>query len=256
MNRDTQSVLLVLVGGALVRITVDDTFLRYVKDWMRPGLLAAGVVVIALGVVSLWRERRFRHPGAGERGAGAHIDGEHSDGDHGAGEHGHDPAHGPWVAWLLVLPVLAIFLVAPPALGSYTATRTVATVAEPAGSGFEPLAAGDPVTISLTDYATRTIWDRGRSLAGRRIRMVGFVSPRPDGGFYLSRIAMSCCAADARPIRITVADAPRTFPADTWVAVTGAYGGLDPAAGTNEQVPLVRAESVEPVRAPADPYET
>lgn len=236
MNRDSQSVLLTLVGGAVVRISIDDTFLRYVRGWMRPGLLMAGAVLIGLGLVSLWRERRRPEDAAGSDDERAH-------------------GHGPWVAWLLVLPVLAIFLVAPPALGSYTAQRSAATVAEPADSGFEPLPTGDPVTISLTDYAVRTIWDRGRSLTGRRIRMVGFVSPRPTGGFYLTRIAVTCCAADARPIRITVRGAATAYSADTWIAVTGTFDGLDPATD-DEQVPVIRAESVEPVPAPTDPYET
>lgn len=234
MNRDTQSLLLTLVGGALVRLAVGDTFLRYVREWMRPTLLAAGTVLVVVGLLSLWRERRSRS--------------DEPDGE----EHG----HGPWVAWLLVLPVLAVFLVAPPALGSYTAARTTATVAEPADSEFDPLPAGDPVTVSLTDYAVRTIWDRGHSLIGRQLRLVGFVTPRRAGGFFVTRIAITCCAADARPVRITVQGAPGTFPADTWVAVTGTYGGLDPAAGPNEQVPVIRAASVEPVRPPAEPYES
>lgn len=241
MNRDTQSVLLVLVGGAVARIAVDDTFLRYVREWMRPGLLLAGVVLILLGSVSLWRDRRFRRGAADE---------------HVAGEHGRRHSHGPWVAWLLVLPVLTIFLVAPPALGSYTATRSAATVAEPADSEFEALPPGDPVTISLTEYATRAIWDAGRSLTGRRIRLVGFVTTRPAGGFLLTRIAITCCAADARPLRIAVPDASLGLSADTWVAVTGTYGGFDPTARTDEQLPVIRAESVVRVRAPAEPYES
>lgn len=246
MNRDTQSVLLLLVGGALVRISVDDTFLRYVKGWMRPGLLAAGAVLVVLGLVSLWREHLARRPAASPIDPELIVD-----------EHGHDDDHGPRVAWLLLLPVLAIFLVAPPALGSYTAARSSAAAApaEPE-SEFAPLPAGDPVTTTLTEYATRAIWDRGRSLEGRRIRMVGFVTPRPGGGFYLTRITITCCAADARPIRIAVQGGERTFPADTWVAVTGTYGGQDEAAKTVDQVPVIRAESVDAVKAPPEPYES
>jgi uncharacterized repeat protein (TIGR03943 family) len=231
VNRETQSLLLALVGGALVRLAAGDTLLRYVRDWIRPGLLAAGTVLILVGSLSLWRERRPRPGGPGHR-------------------------HGPWTGWLLVLPVVAIFLVTPPALGSYTAARASATVTEPPGNAVPPLPAGDPVTISLTDYAVRTVWDRGRSLSGRRLRLVGFVTPRPAGGFYVNRIAITCCAADARSVRITVSGTTARLPVDTWVAVTGTYGGMDPAAGPGEQVPLIRARSVERVRPPAEPYET
>ncbi len=251
MNRDAQSVLLLLVGGAVVRISADETFLRYVKDWMRPGLLAAGAVLMILGLVSLWREHLVRRPAVPPDGP------EPVSAVAGVDEHGHDDDHGPRIAWLLLLPVLAIFLVAPPALGSYTASRSAAATApaEP-DSEFAPLPAGDPVTVTLTDYATRAVWDAGRSLEGRRIRMVGFVTPRAGGGFYLTRITITCCAADARPIRIAVQNTDRTFPADTWVAVTGTYGGRDEAARTVDQVPVLRVTSVEPVSAPSEPYET
>lgn len=218
MNRDTQGLLVLLTGAALVRIGADDTLLRYVRAWMRPGLLAAGVVLVLLGLVSLRQDR-----------------------------HGH--AGGPWSAWLLLLPVLAIVVVAPPALGAYTAGRAVTTVARPASTDFPPLAHGDPVGITLTDFAMRAVWDRGRTLAGRRVRMVGFVSPRSGGGFHLTRIAVTCCAADARAIRVAVPGG-RSFPADSWVAVTGTYAGLEAHA-----VPVLRAGSAEPVPAPAEPYE-
>ena len=113
MNREAQNVLLVLVGGAVVRISADDTFLRYVKEWMRPGLLASGAVLVAIGLVSLWRERPLatstaKHtvPASAHSGQGPHGQGPDGQGPDG---HGHKHAeHAPWVAWLLLLPVLAI----------------------------------------------------------------------------------------------------------------------------------------------------
>ena len=57
---------------------------------------------------------------------------------------------------------------------------------------------------------------------------------------------MTCCAADARAIRVAVPGG-RSFPADTWVAVTGTYAGLEAHA-----VPVLRAGSAEPVPAPGD----
>jgi uncharacterized repeat protein (TIGR03943 family) len=236
MNPDTESLLLLLLGGAVLRISLDDTFLRYVKGWTRPYLVAGATVLIVLALVSLWRENA-----AGRRGSGDH-DGR-----------GH---RGPLVAWLLLLPVFAIFLVAPPALGSYAAARASNDVVQPRQSEFPPLAAGDPVTTTLTDYATRAVWDQGRSLRGRRVRLVGFVSPRPAGGVYLVRLVITCCAADARPIKITVRGAPGGLSADTWVEVVGEYAGLDTAAGRSAEIPVIKAESVHIVSAPAEPYES
>ncbi len=57
MRRDTQHVLLVLLGGALLRIAADDTYLRYVRPSHRWLLLAAGAVIVVLAVVGLVRDR-------------------------------------------------------------------------------------------------------------------------------------------------------------------------------------------------------
>jgi uncharacterized repeat protein (TIGR03943 family) len=260
VNREAQNVLLVLVGGTVVRISLDDTFLRYVKEWMRPGLLASGAVLVAIGLVSLWRERpratstaKHAVPASAQSGPAPHGQGHDGRGPDG---HGHKHAeHAPWVAWLLLLPVLAILLVAPPALGSYAASRSTAAVTEPAQGQYEPLPAGDPVTTTVTDYAVRAIWEDGLALQGRRVRLVGFVTPRPGGGFHLTRIVLVCCAADGRPVSVAVPDPPRAFPVDTWVAVTGTYGGLEPGGSAAEQVPVLRADTVTPVPEPADPYE-
>jgi uncharacterized repeat protein (TIGR03943 family) len=267
MNRDTQSVLLVLLGGAVVRISVDDTYLRYVRSWTRPYLLTAGLLLVLLGLASLWREHLARRSGgAGSQPATAHpaqptataptgSDGQ--DGEDGEDGPGHDHGHGPRVAWLLLLPIFAIFLVAPPALGSYAAGRGGNDIAKPQDdSSFAPLPDGDPVTTTLADYATRAIWDQGRSLQGRRVRLVGFVSPRPGGGYYVTRLVITCCAADARPIKIAVQGSAGQFPTDSWISVTGNYGGMDAAAAKREQIPIIKADAVTPAKVPSEPYES
>ena len=100
MRRETQHVLLLLLGGAVLRLAMDDTHLRYVRPGHRWLLLAAGAVVVALAVVALVRDRRGPVPG------------QH----HGGGER--------HVPWLLLAPVLVIALVAPPALGADAVGRT------------------------------------------------------------------------------------------------------------------------------------
>jgi hypothetical protein len=57
MSRDTQHVLLVLLGGALLRIAADDTYLRYVRPSHRWLLVAAGAVMVVLAIVGLLRDR-------------------------------------------------------------------------------------------------------------------------------------------------------------------------------------------------------
>ena len=243
VNRDTESMLLVLLGGAVLRIAADDTFLRYVKGWTRPYLIVGGAVLLVLGLVSLWREHTSRRVRAAAEASPGDV----------AGHAGHA---GPKVAWLLLLPVFAIFLVAPPALGSYAAARGSNNVVQPSQGDFAPLPAGDPVTTTLTDFATRAIWDQGRSLQGRRVRLVGFVTPRPGGGLYVTRLVITCCAADARPIKITVQGGGQSPAADSWIEVVGTYAGVEVAGGTSGQIPVIKADSVLAASVPSEPYES
>lgn len=259
MRRETQNVLLVLVGGAVVRISADHTYLRYVRSWTRPYLLTAGTVLLLLGLVSIWREVSTHGTDAAQAGgAGGAAPAGQAGGPAGDDGHGHGPG-GPRVAWLLLLPVVAIFLVAPPALGSYAAGNRANNVVQPASqgsTGFAALPAGDPVTLRLTDLAVRAIWDKGRTLTGRHITLVGFVTPRRAGGYYLTRMVITCCAADAQPIRIAIlGPAAGTPAADSWLAVTGSYGGMD-TAEPGDYIPILRADSVTSVPTPAEPYES
>ena len=42
MNRQAQAVVLLLLGGAVLKASVTDMYLRYVKEGLRPFLIAAG----------------------------------------------------------------------------------------------------------------------------------------------------------------------------------------------------------------------
>ena len=244
MTREVQSVLLVLLGGALLRISLTEVHLRYVKPEFAPLLVTGGAVLVVLGLCGVLLDR-----------APADRDSSGGGGDGRSGGHGHAPGAGPQVAWLLLLPVLAIFLVAPPALGSYAAARNAGTVANPGTSNFLPLPAGDPVETSVLDYATRAMWDQGRTLAGRTVRITGFVSPAADDGWFLTRIALSCCAADGRAFKIEVVDGPDPPPPDSWVEVTGEHVPSDTPPG-DDVIPAMRALEVRTVPPPRNPYDS
>ncbi len=115
------------------------------------------------------------------------------------------------------------------------------------------LSATDLADLPLRDYVVRAVWDGGETLRGRTLQMTGFVTPDPAGGWWLTRMSMACCAADAQASRIKVLDSA-DLPADTWVQVRGSWlegGGLnDPQA-----IPVVKATSVTPVATPRNPYE-
>ena len=245
MNRQAQAVVLLLVGGAVLRASFTDLYLRYVKQGLQPFLIAAGVVLVAAALMTLWYELR-PHTGTAAEPAYEEHD-EHAD-------HGHSGE--PRVAWLLLLPVLGLLLVAPPALGSYAANRSGMSLQEQ--SDFAPLPAGDPAKISVLDYASRAIFDDGRSLGDRRVQLSGFVSAAPDGGFYLTRMILSCCAADARPIKIALQGRlPDGLKRDTWLRVTGKYmpkTTKDPING--ERIPFIDVLEAETISPPSEQYET
>lgn len=234
MNRQAQGVVLLLLGGAVLRASLTDLYLRYVKEGLRPFLIAAGLVLVAAAVATLWYELRPA--------------GEEHDG------HGH---HEPRVGWLLILPVLGLLLVAPPALGSFAAGQAGSVQPSQDVSDYPPLPAGDPVRISVLDYASRALFDQGRSIGDRRVRLTGFVATGPDGEPILARMILSCCAADGRPVKLGLTgDVPAGLADDTWVEVTGRHTdrvGRDPV--NDAEIPYLEVESWRQVPAPKQPYE-
>ncbi|WP_413099083.1 TIGR03943 family putative permease subunit [Streptomyces sp. Inha503] len=265
MNRKAQAIVLFLVGGAVLRAGSTDLYLRYVKAGLRPLLLAAGVVLMAAAVATVWYERRTRPAGedAGEGGEGHGEEGDEGrgegEGGQGEGEEGHGEgghAHRePRVSWLLVLPLFALILVAPPALGSYTAMHTGTALQRP--WGFPALPAGDPLPLNVADYAGRAVYDHGRSLEHRRVKITGFVALDGHGAPYLVRMALNCCAADAQPVKIGLTGRiPAVLEPDTWLQVIGTYTRertRDPVGGG--AIPYLEVSRSRPVPAPRDPYD-
>ncbi|MGW1539121.1 TIGR03943 family putative permease subunit [Streptomyces sp. NPDC002309] len=228
MNRHAQAAVLCLLGVSLLHAGATDLSLRYVKAGLRPLLLVAGVVLVAAAVATVRYERRRARP---------------------------VPHHEPRVAWLLLLPVLALVLIAPPALGSYSAMRAGTALQRP--PAFAPLPSGDPVRLAVVDYAGRAVYENGRSLRDRRVRITGFVAMDRAGTPYLVRMTLNCCAADAQPVKIGLAGrVPPVLQPDTWLEITGTYipkRTRDPVGGG--PVPFIEVTTAEPVPAPADPYD-
>lgn len=258
MKRVVQVGLLVLGGLGLLHTSLfTDEYLRYVKEGMRPLLVASGVLLVVLGVAEAWasppKEEPERHAHA-EPGRRAHAHVEPGDEGQGHEGHGHDHSGVPRVAWLLFLPVLSLLFYAPPALGSYTASREPAKAVAVQEDAFDPLPATSPLPITLTDFTQRVQQDRSRAIRDRAVVMTGFVtpaSPKQDG-WYLTRIIVSCCAADASSVKVLVQGiaAPK---ADTWVNVTGAWHGTG-TLGTSSAAVVLDATGVKKVGKPSNGY--
>ncbi|GAB7184298.1 TIGR03943 family protein [Kitasatospora sp. Ki12] len=276
------SLLVALVGAALLRITVgSDVFLQYVKEGLRLPLIASGIVLVGLGIAGVARrltERRrepvMRFGRDAEGNAVWHRPAEHDGHEHdGPGhEHGHDHGHGPRVAWLLAAPAVLLLCLTPPPLGSFSANRdgTDAVVEPAAYADIAASAPGQgaqnaqnaqdtagasvsvPTPMSLTEFIGRSR-DPQKSLAGRKVRLTGFVSPGAQAGeWYLNRLVVSCCAADARRLRVLVhatGPAPAT---DSWVDLTGTWKPTPDVPATS--APRIDVADRHAVPQPRAPY--
>jgi uncharacterized repeat protein (TIGR03943 family) len=236
-------VILLLTGGELSRLAWTGSYARYVKPGARDNLYAAGAVILVVALITLWQTLRpatrtdtpdhdepLRHLGHSHRG----FD----------------------VGWLLVVPMALLLLVAPPAIGSYEAARTGSALPPAPSSPYPPLPAGDLIAMSVIDYASRAVFGAGKTLQGRQVTLTGFLTTAP-GGWYLTRMVVTCCAADAQPVKVGLSGTlPAGVASDQWMQVTGAYttqAAKDPVNGATIPYLLTAAQ---PVAVPAQPYES
>ncbi|MEK9809202.1 MAG: TIGR03943 family protein [Candidatus Nanopelagicales bacterium] len=212
MRRDVQAIVLILVGGAVLRISIGDAYLNYVKANMRIWLILSGALLVLLGLLALVDVLR--------KGRAAVEPTPHDE---------------------------------PHELGAYAAARDTTNGVQPREAKAPPLPEGDPVSVTVSDYVGRAVWDDGTSLEGRNVQMTGFVTPNPDGSWWLTRLAISCCAADAIAYKVQPLDV-EDLPANTWVTVTGHWV---PGGGTKSDtaIPLLVVDALEQVPQPANPYE-
>ncbi|MEY9211213.1 TIGR03943 family protein [Thermobifida halotolerans] len=251
MNRLAQGMVMVLLGMAALSVTVvSQAYLNYVREEFRPFLIAAGAVLVVLGAVTAAAELRGTAEDDGE--------GHSHDRSHGH-SHGHDHAKAPAVAWLLLAPVAMVFVVAPPALGAYTAASAdPGTVAESEqvddGSFGADTPEGEPVELKMREFVVRAWTDEERAMAGRDIRLTGFAVPNPEGeGWYLARLQMACCAADAIVNRVLIENRPEP-PKDSWWTVTGRW--VEPEGDLQDiRDHRFEVEEMVAVDNPPDPYE-
>jgi uncharacterized repeat protein (TIGR03943 family) len=234
-----------LVGTMLIRLTLTDAYQRYVRVGMGPWLLLAGVLLALLGALSV--VTALRH---------GQVDAEHNDhegqNDHeGHDDHADHSDHVDGIGWLLLVPVLALLLVVPPALGSFGVDRS--RVSSGSAGEFKALpASATPRAMTMLEFDQRAFDHGGASMRGTQLRLTGFVARPVDGaGFQLARYQIACCAADAIAAVARVTGGPGITPTrEAWFSVTGTFGGL-----TSDGVPEFAASAVQPVPAPLDPYE-
>jgi putative membrane protein len=181
----------------------------------------------------------------------------HDDHDH---EHDQESVVSPFNLWIMLIPLLiGILIPARPlgasAISSKGFTTSSALISSQAASHqFET----ESEQRDILDWVTLfDVEDDLKPLMGQQAAVVGFVyhdERLPKGQFFVSRIVVSCCAADGFPV-VMIVDWPEaaSLKQDTWVRVSGpldkTYFDKQPQA-----IPFIRAKTVEIVPQPDYPY--
>jgi uncharacterized repeat protein (TIGR03943 family) len=236
VTEEVGSATVLLVGALLVRLYAGGAYARYVRVGMGPWLLVAGILLALLGLAGV--VRALLRP----QGTSTVEDDGH--------DHGHHD-HGERVGWLLLAPVVALLMVAPPALGSFGVDRSTAVSVSSGGRTFAALPAGATVPMTLLEFDERAADHDGASFGTAQVRLTGFVADAGDGsGFRLARYQIACCAADAVAAIARVVGVTGDPPArDSWVVATGTYRHSSGA------VPELVVSSLTSILPPVDPYE-
>lgn len=234
MKRETENTILLLVGLSIALIVATGVFTRYVKPSLLPWLVLTAALLIGLALVAIVGDVR-----------------------RGGGDHGDGHSHRSGVVWLLAVPIVVLIFVTPPALRPQAATGSVTNVSNDVlRVAFPPLPPGRAPDVSLAEAVVRAANDSTGSLNNRLITVTGFALNEP-GGIDLARIVIICCAADAQLARIHLRDRDGAstfhFPDNTWLRVEGVVIPAERQPHT-PPIPTLRAVSVTPVDAPANPY--
>ena len=247
MSREAENTLLLLVGIATAMITIGGAFTRYVKPSMLPWLGLTAAVVIGLALVAMAVDIR--------RGAARGDHGDHGDHEN-PGLHG-DHTHRGSVAWLLLLPVVVLIFIAPPALRPQAFPPSVTAVStDVLRREFPPIPDGRAPEVAVPEVMVRAAQDTAGTLDNRLITVVGFTLREADG-VDLGRVAIVCCAADARLARIHLrgpaAAEAAALPDETWIRVEGTVI-TDLADGDSTSIPTLEVTKVTPIDEPANTY--
>ena len=236
MSREAENALLLLVGVATAMITIGGAYTRYVKASLLPWLTVTAVILIGLALVSMAADIRRGSPPAVDHG---------------------DHSHRGSIGWLLLVPIVVLIFITPPALRPGAAAAKVTAVSnEVLRRPFPPLPDGRAPEVSIPDVMIRAAQDTAGTLNDRLITVIGFTLPETDG-VDLGRVMIICCAADAQLARIHLrgpaAAELKNYPEETWLKVEGTVlaGKTD---GDSTSIPTLQVQSATRIDAPANAY--
>lgn len=274
MRKSVRSLALAVVGVILIASSVAGQGRALVPDSRLWSIIAAGVLMAALAIVSAMRDHHvasaYRAESDGPATTPGPDLGNPAQGRSSAASRSlrrataraqpsrRDPSR-LRIGWALVASFVAFAALAPGHLGVYAGARGDGSVLSMAQSGRQvdslpPGADGPLAELTLTAYSRLALSGDGAALRERTILLTGFVLPGDSpSSWFLTRLSGSAGAADAQPVRVEVRSAA-PMAAGTWVGVTGTWPG---SRGGTADAPLavIDATMVTPVVEPGQPYE-
>jgi uncharacterized repeat protein (TIGR03943 family) len=223
-------------------IGLTDAMLKYLRPSMRPWLVTAGAALVAFGIYGIVRARQLAVEAR----------------DHATTT---SPRRRPRIGWLLVLPVVAIILFGPQPMGEFALRRTphlpeyafdIAAYASSTGQRVPAL--------KMSDFLEGAAQNGNREyLATHDVALRGFVSlpgiAGPDS-FVLTRFLITCCAADAQPLSVTIVGVAMVPAKGQWLDVTARFDPAIRPVAKGAYGPVLRAKNLQPISAPSGPYES
>ena len=232
MRRETQNIVLLLVGFAVASITVSGVYTRYVRPGLLPWLVVSAAALMVLALAAMVRDVR-----------------------HGRAPDDADP-HRHGITWLLVVPVILLIFFAPPALNADALTGRAVSAPAVSQRPFPPLPADREAAVPLPEVLMRIAVGPAGGLDDRRISVTGFTM-REGSVSYLAKIVIVCCAADAQLARLRLAGPAAHevdgLPDNTWLRVEGIVPAGQHYSGTSV-IPVLEVHSVSVVPRPANAY--
>ncbi|CAM5739308.1 TIGR03943 family protein [Mycolicibacterium aubagnense] len=241
MNREVENTVLLLVGISIATVTFTGSFTRYVKPSLYPWLAVSAVLLVGLALVAIVRDWRMSR-------AAVDID----DHEHHHHEHGHRST----VVWMLVLPVVVLAFVVPPALSARAAEPTSVVVSNDVlRRAYPPLPSGTTPEMSLPDVVARADYDNSR-FAGQphdhRCRL-HFSGPRRLGFGPGNHHLLRCrCPPVPAPSDRGACETGGSLPDESWVRVRGVV--TTTGDSTDHGIPTLAVAALDRVAAPADEY--
>lgn len=240
MNRLGRASVLAMLGIVTGSLLINGGYGAFVQQRMFIPLLLAAVVLAAFAVHEVYHAIRAEK----------------------SNPEAHWLSFGPAVGWLMVLPLVVLFAVAPSALGAAAANRVDAFNPTEQTEAFPELdSSSGAVEMRVFDFLDRALWDPDQSLRDVPVRLEGLVVNDPDvpDGFLLTKFMVSCCAADGLPLQVAVRGVDQVLEDDTWVEVDVIWREPEIPYADAGDVVVVDADAISVTPQPdarKDPYES